>query len=84
MKKLLTVAAVLAAFASPAFGNNCPNLIKKTEDMAKAMPGDAAAMKKYDQLIALAKKQHAAGQHDESVKSVKEAWKLLGMDEKQL
>jgi hypothetical protein len=84
MKKLLTVGAVLAAFSSPAFANNCPNLIKKTEEMAKAMPGDAATMKKYDELIALAKKEHGAGNHDASVKAVTEAWKLLGMDAKQL
>jgi len=84
MKKLLTVAAILAAFSGPAFGNNCPNLIKKTEEMAKAMPGDAATMKKYDALIALAKKEHDAGNHDASVKAVTEAWTLLGMDAKQL
>ena len=84
MKKLLTVAAVLAAFSGPAFANNCPNLIKKTEDMAKAMPGDAAAMKKYDELIALAKKEHEAGNHDASVKAVTEAWTVIGMDPTQL
>lgn len=84
MKKLLSVAAVLAAFSSPAFANNCPNLIKKIEAMAAAMPGDAATMKKYAELISLAKKEHGAGDHDASVKAVTEAWKLLGMDPAQL
>jgi len=84
MKKLLSVAAVLAAFSSPTFANNCPNLIQKTEDMAKAMPAKADDMKKYEEFVALAKKEHAAGNHDASVKAVTEAWKLLGMDPAQL
>ena len=84
MKKLLTVAAVLAAFSSPAFANNCPNLIKKAEEMAKTMPGDAATMKKFDTLIAKAKKEHGAGNHDLSIGVLKEAWSLLGMDPAQL
>ena len=37
-----------------------------------------------DALIALAKKEHSAGNHDASVKAVTEAWKVLGMDTKQL
>ena len=79
MKKLLIVTA-LAGFAGLAFAHNCPNEIKaidaklaadtklKAEDVAKAKElraqGDAA---------------HKAGKHDESMKALGEAKKLLGI-----
>ena len=47
--------------------------------MAKMMPGDAATVVKVNEQIALAKKEHEAGNHDASVIAAQEAWKLLGM-----
>lgn len=47
--------------------------------MAKMMPGDAATVIKVNEQIALAKKEHEAGNHDASVIAAQEAWKLLGM-----
>lgn len=79
MKKIIIAAVMLTALTGTALANDCPNLIKKDEDMAKMMPGDAATMVKVDEQIALAKKEHEAGNHDASVAAANEAWKLLGM-----
>ena len=79
MKKIIVAAAILTALTGAALANDCPNLIKKDEDMAKMMPGDAATVIKVNEKIALAKKEHEAGNHDASVIAAQEAWKLLGM-----
>lgn len=79
MKKISIAGAMLVTLTGTALANDCPNLIKKDEDMAKMMPGDAATMVKVDEQIALAKKEHEAGNHDASIVAAKEAWKLLGM-----
>lgn len=79
MKKIVIALAMIVALTGTALANDCPNLIKKDEDMAKMMPGDAATMIKVDEQIALAKKEHEAGNHDASVAAANEAWKLLGM-----
>jgi len=79
MKTIIAAATALFVLTGTAYANDCPNLIKKDEDMAKAMPGDAATMTKVADLIALAKKKHEAGDHTASVAAAKEAWKLLGM-----
>ncbi len=79
MKKIVIAAAMLMTLTGTALANDCPNLIKKDEDMAKMMPGDAATMIKVNEQITLAKKEHEAGNHDASIVAAKEAWKLLGM-----
>ncbi len=79
MKKIMIAVAMIVALTGTALANDCPNLIKKDEDMAKMMPGDAATMIKVDEQIALAKKEHESGNHDASVAAANEAWKLLGM-----
>ena len=79
MKKLLIAGAITMALTGTVYANDCPNLIKQDEDMAKMMPGDAATMVKVEEQIALAKKEHEAGNHDASIIAAKEAWKLLGM-----
>lgn len=79
MKKLFAVSLTILALTGTAYANDCPNVIKKTEDMAKSMPGDAATMLKVDALIVLAKKEHDAGNHDASIVAANDAWKLLGM-----
>lgn len=79
MKKIIVAAAILTALTGAALANDCLNLIKEDEDMAKMMPGDAATVIKVNEQIALAKKEHEAGNHDASVIAAQEAWKLLGM-----
>lgn len=79
MRKLILASAMLMALIGTAFANDCPNLIKQDEDMAKMMPGDEATMVKVTEQITLAKKEHEAGNHVASIVAAKEAWKLLGM-----
>ena len=79
MKKIIVAAAILTALTGAALANDCPNLIKKDEDMAKMMPGDAATVIKVNEQITLAKKEHEAGNHDASVIAAQEAWKLPGI-----
>ena len=43
------------------------------------MPGEEATTVKVKEQIALAKKEHEAGNHDASVAAANDAWKLLGM-----
>lgn len=79
MRKIIIAGATLMALTGTALANDCPNLIKKDEDMTKMMPGEAATMIKVDAQIALAKTEHKVGNHDASIAAAKEAWKLLGM-----
>lgn len=80
MKSLLAAAAVLAALTVPALANDCPNQLKMVEDMlSQATTLDDAAKTKIQQHIDQAKAEHEAGKHDESLATLKDASKLLGM-----
>jgi len=79
MKKLLLMIA-LAGCASLAFAHNCPNEMKaidaKLATNVKLSEADAAKVK---QLRAQGEADHKAGKHDESMKALGEAKKLLGI-----
>jgi hypothetical protein len=79
MKKLL-LAAAFAGCAGVAFASNCPNDMKaidaKLATNVKLSDGDAAKVK---QLRADGETQHKAGKHDESLKTLGEAKKILGI-----
>ena len=79
MRKLLLTMA-LASVAGLAFAHNCPNEIKaidaKLATDVKLSEADAAKVK---QLRADGEAQHKAGKHDESMKSLGEAKKILGI-----
>jgi len=79
MKKL-TIAAALAACAGLAFAHNCPNEMKaidaKLATNVKLSDADAAKVK---QLRAEGEADHKAGKHDDSMKKLGEAKKLLGI-----
>jgi len=79
MKKLLLMIA-LAGCASLAFAHNCPNEMKaidaKLATNVKLSEADAAKVK---QLRAQGEADHKAGKHDESMKALEEAKKLLGI-----
>jgi hypothetical protein len=76
MKRIL-LATVVVAFASPAFAAECP---KHMADIDKALP-TAAAAKKTDaqKLRASGEAKHKAGQHADSVKDLKAAKQILGI-----
>ncbi|HUG26014.1 hypothetical protein [Piscinibacter sp.] len=79
MKRLLLTIA-LAGCAGLAFANSCPNEMKaidaKLAADAKLSEADAAKVK---QLRADGEAAHKAGKHDESMKALSEAKKLLGI-----
>ena len=77
MKIALTVLALVASAAGPAIAGQCP-------DLAAQM--DKALSQRYDAGAANAKVMvkdavalHQAGKHDESMKSLGEAKKILGI-----
>jgi hypothetical protein len=79
MKKLLLTLA-LAGCASLAMAHNCPNEMKaidaKLATGTKLSDTDAAKVK---QLRADGESLHKAGKHDDSMKALGEAKKLLGI-----
>jgi hypothetical protein len=78
MRKTL-LAVALAAVAGVAFANNCPNEMKAIDAKlatAKLSDADAAKVKK---LRADGEAAHKAGKHDESMKALGEAKKILGI-----
>ena len=80
MKKLISVAAVLAFASGAALAHNCPNEMKaidaKLATSPKLADADAAKVK---QLRADGEAAHKAGKHDDSMKALGEAKKILGI-----
>ena len=74
------IATALAFAASAAFAHNCPNEMKTIDAKLATNPSlseaDAAKVKK---LRADGEAAHKAGNHDESMKLLGEAKKLLGV-----
>ncbi len=79
MKQVL-LASVLALAAGTAFAHNCPNEMKaidaKLATSPKLADADAAKVK---QLRADGEAAHKAGKHDDSMKALGEAKKILGI-----
>ena len=79
MKRLLTL-AVFAAASGLALANSCPNEMKAIDAKLATSPKLADAdMAKVKKLRADGETAHKAGKHDESMKSLAEAKKLLGI-----
>ena len=74
------LACALALAAGTAFAHNCPNAMKaidaKLATHPKLSDADAAKVK---QLRADGEAAHKAGKHDDSMKSLGEAKKILGI-----
>ncbi|MGD9832918.1 MAG: hypothetical protein AB7U92_09225 [Piscinibacter sp.] len=79
MKKTL-LASALALAAGTAFAHNCPNEMKaidaKLATNPKLADADAAKVK---QLRADGEAAHKAGKHDDSMKALGEAKRILGI-----
>ena len=79
MKKLL-IAALLAGGATLALAHNCPNEMKAIDAKLATNPKlSDAEMAKVKQLRADGEASHKAGKHDDSMKSLGEAKKILGI-----
>ncbi len=78
--KTALIAAALALAASAALAHNCPNEMKAIDDKLATNPklseADAAKVKT---LRAEGEAAHKAGKHDDSMKALGEAKKLLGV-----
>ena len=79
MKQVL-LASALALAAGTAFAHNCPNEMKAIDAKLATNPklADADAAK-VQQLRADGEAAHKAGKHDDSVKMLGEAKKILGI-----
>jgi hypothetical protein len=78
MKKLLPL--VLMALAGAAFANNCPNEMKAIDAKLAMNPQlTAENASRVKQLRADGEADHKAGKHDDSMKKLGEAKKLLGI-----
>jgi hypothetical protein len=79
MKKSLTLIS-LAAACGLALAHNCPNEMKAIDAKLATSPKLADAdMAKVKQLRADGETAHKAGKHDDSMKALAEAKKLLGL-----
>ena len=79
MKKLL-IAAVLASSVGLALAHNCPNEMKAIDAKLSTNPQlSAADATKVKQLRADGEAAHKAGKHDDSMKALGEAKKMLGI-----
>lgn len=77
--KLIVAAAALAA-SSLAFAHNCPNEMKAIDAKLSTNPAlSAADMSKVKALRADGEKFHKEGKHDDSMKALGGAKKLLGI-----
>ena len=80
MMKLFSVAAALAFASGAALAHNCPNEMKAIDAKLASNPTLAAAdMDKVKKLRADGEAAHKAGKHDDSMKALGEAKKLLGI-----
>ena len=76
MKKLLIT--VLAFSATLALAHNCPNEMKAIDAKMSAAKLSEADMAKVKSLREEGEKFHKVGKHDESMKALGEAKKMLG------
>lgn len=76
----LIIGAMALAMSPLAFAYHCPNEMKAIDAKLSSKPVlDAATMNKVKTLRADGEKFHKAGKHDDSLKALDEAKKLLGI-----
>jgi hypothetical protein len=78
MKKTILAVALLTA-SSVAFAHGCPGEMKKIDEKLPTAKLAAAEMTKVKELRAKGEQQHKDGKHSESMATLAEAKKMLGM-----
>lgn len=78
MKKTILAVALLTA-SSVAFAHGCPGEMKKIDDKLPTAKLNTAEMTKVKELRAKGEQQHKDGKHSESMATLAEAKKMLGM-----
>jgi hypothetical protein len=79
MKKIILAAVMAFGLSAPAFANSCPTILAKIDEAMKTATLDDATKAKVMELYTKGKAEHDGGKHDESVATLNEAVKLLGM-----
>lgn len=79
MLRTIALAAALSLGASAALAHNCPNEMKAIDARLPAAKLSEADMAKVKQLRADGEAAHKAGKHDESMKLLGDAKKMLGL-----
>jgi hypothetical protein len=72
-------AAILAVSTTPAFAFQCPGDMAKIDAALQTAQLSDADKAKVTELRAKGEELHSAGQHQESVDTLAEAMKILGM-----
>ncbi|MBO6521874.1 MAG: hypothetical protein JJ900_15915 [Rhodospirillales bacterium] len=73
-------AALLVLASAPAFAGSCPLQMSKIDKALESASLSAADMGKVKGLRAKGEALHKAGKHAESVKTLKEAQEILGIN----
>ena len=79
MRKSLIIAAFIFGFATPALATQCPKdiaAIQTALETATLSPEDKAKVEKW---LKNGEKSHKAGEHEEAVKRLAKAKKVLGL-----
>ncbi len=71
--------AGLVSFSGLAFAHNCPNEMKQIDAALKVSKVEASKLDEAKKLLADGQAQHAAGNHDASMASLKKAKSVLGI-----
>lgn len=79
MKKLALACVIAVGLASPVMAGQCPMDLSKIESAMKTAKLDDATKKKVTELFNKGKAEHDAGKHAESVATLAEAKKILGI-----
>ena len=74
-----TILIAFSLFCSVAFAHNCPNEMKAIDAKMTSVKLSASDVAKVKSLREEGEKFHMAGKHDESMKALGEAKKILGM-----
>ncbi len=78
--RYLILASAAIAFAGSAWAHNCPNEMKAIDAKLATKPQMSKAdMDKVSKLRADGETAHKAGKHDDSMKALGEAKKMLGI-----
>jgi hypothetical protein len=77
--KRIVLAAVVLAFAAPAYAGNCPNEIKAIDAALQSASVDSGKKAQAKQLRDQADAAHKAGNHAVSMKAATDAKQLLGI-----
>jgi hypothetical protein len=79
MKKIILAAVMAFGLSTPVFAGSCPGVMAKIDEAMKTATVDEATKTKITELYAKGKAEHEGGKHAESVATLNEAVKLLGM-----